>query len=193
MLRVPLHPALAFALAALFSTACAGNGDGESAGDEADAVAEMAPLMGSGVEGTVRFTYGGEGEFRLDVDLVGLTPGLHGLHIHEFGDCSADDGTSAGGHFNPDAHMHGAADDGERHAGDLGNIDAADDGKASLSRTLDTAYFSLGGGKYDVRGRAVIVHAMADDFGQPLGNAGGRVACGVIQAATGDVAPVLGP
>jgi Cu-Zn family superoxide dismutase len=111
----------------------------------------------------------------------GLTPGDHGFHIHEYGDCSAPDATSAGGHFAPLGKPHGAPTSTDRHVGDLGNITAGEDGAAHLE-WLDTHLaFS---GPQSILGRAVIVHADPDDLtSQPTGNAGGRVACGVIGIA----------
>ncbi|HEY8376827.1 MAG TPA: superoxide dismutase family protein [Nannocystis sp.] len=166
-------------------------------GDDAptpDATAELVPLMGSGVEGIVTFTHHGEGEVLIEADITGLTPGKHGFHIHEWGDCSAPDGSSAGGHFNPDMVDHGDPAGPVHHAGDYGNLVADADGHAVYTRVMDTATFSLSGGKYDIRGRAVIIHADPDDFmTQPTGNAGGRLACGVIQPASGEVDPVLPP
>lgn len=187
-LRAVFRALCTLSLAAAVS-GCGGSDDPETP----DATAEIAQLGGSNVAGEVHFTLLPEGEVRIDVALTGLTPGAHGMHIHEWGDCSAPDGTSAGGHFNPDGVEHGAHDAEVRHAGDLGNVEADANGVATLSRVMDTAFFSLSGGQYDVRGRAVIIHEKADDFGQPLGNAGGRIGCGIVQAATGEVDPVLPP
>ncbi|HUD70869.1 MAG TPA: superoxide dismutase family protein [Dongiaceae bacterium] len=142
------------------------------------AAATVAPTQGSTVAGTVTFTAGKSG-VHVVADLTGLTPGEHGFHIHEKGDCSAPDGTSAGGHFNPAGHPHGAPG-AEHHAGDLGNITAGTDGKAHLE--ADFPSMSMAGAD-SVVGRAVIVHAGVDDLKtQPTGNAGGRLACGVIKA-----------
>ena len=117
---------------------------------------------------------------RVVADIEGLTPGDHGFHVHEFGDCSAPDGTSAGAHFNPTKKPHGAPDNAERHVGDLGNITADESGKAHYDR-IDTV-IELNG-ENTIVGRSVIVHAKADDFvSQPAGNAGSRIACGVIEA-----------
>ncbi|HKQ96541.1 MAG TPA: superoxide dismutase family protein, partial [Candidatus Polarisedimenticolia bacterium] len=126
----------------------------------------------------VVFTAGKDG-VHVVADLTGLTPGEHGFHIHEKGDCSAPDGTSAGGHFNPGGHPHGAPG-AEHHVGDLGNITADASGKAHLEGIF--AFMSMTGAD-SIVGRAVIVHAAADDLKtQPTGNAGGRQACGVIKA-----------
>ena len=122
---------------------------------------------------------------RVIVDMEGLSPGDHGFHVHEYGDCSAPDGTSAGGHFNPDGQPHGAPTDTERHVGDLGNISADGMGMAHLEWTDTFLSFS---GPHSIVGRGVIVHAGADDLtSQPTGNAGARVACGVIGIARGDM------
>lgn len=105
----------------------------------------------------------------------GLTPGEHGFHIHEFGDLSAVDGTAAGGHFNPDGHDHGSPGDEKHHAGDLGNITADDEGVAKID------ILQKGLMLHFVIGRSIVVHAGKDDLkSQPAGDAGPRVAVGVI-------------
>ena len=114
-------------------------------------------------------------------ELGGLPAGgRHGFHIHEKGDCSAADASSAGGHFNPTAQPHGRAGQGAHHAGDADNLVA--DGKGVARVNVHQSRVTLGGGAAnDIAGRAVIVHAQADDYStQPTGNAGGRIACGVI-------------
>ncbi len=144
------------------------------------AVCVLHPTEGNKVKGTITFTKSGES---IDVVAVlqGLTPGKHGFHIHEYGDCSKPDGTSAGGHFNPTNMKHGAPGDQERHVGDLGNIEADNDGNAHLELTDNHISFS---GKNSIIGRGIIVHAGEDDLTtQPTGDAGARVACGVIGVA----------
>jgi Cu-Zn family superoxide dismutase len=139
-------------------------------------LATIAPTQGNTVSGEVRF-YRVEGGVRVVANLEGLAPGKHGFHIHEHGDCSAPDAASAGGHWNPSGAPHGApeSDNASRHAGDLGNIEADADGKASLDRVDRVLAFD------DLVGHAVLVHANADDLtSQPAGNAGPRVGCGVI-------------
>jgi Cu-Zn family superoxide dismutase len=144
------------------------------------AVAVLHPTQGNSVEGKVTFTKADTG-LKVSVHVTGLTAGKHGFHIHEFGDCSAADGASAGGHFNPSAESHGAPTDAQRHAGDLGNIEATAAGVADLEYTDSRAALD---GANSVLGRGVIIHAGADDLKtQPTGNAGGRLACGVIGAA----------
>jgi superoxide dismutase, Cu-Zn family len=112
-------------------------------------------------------------------NLFNLPPGKHGFHIHENGSC-ADEGKAAGGHFNPDNVMHGHLQDHPQnaHAGDMGNIEVDDKGKASIDILLPDA--TLTEGKYNVSGKALIIHEKEDDFGQPTGNAGGRIGCGII-------------
>lgn len=144
------------------------------------AVAELEPTEGFEAQGTVTFTQVEEGIFVV-VDVEGLSgPGERGFHIHEHGDCSAPDGTSAGGHFNPEGASHGAPDGEERHVGDLGNLSVDEDG-AAMTEFLDT-HLSFEGST-SIIGRGVIIHAGEDDLeSQPTGDAGGRVACGVIRA-----------
>lgn len=150
------------------------------AGDTTKAIAVLHPASGSNVAGTVTFTAAGDG-VKVVADLTGLTPGKHGFHIHEFGDCSDPKAASAGGHFNPTSHQHGAPDASDRHAGDLGNIEADASGKAHLELT-DKA-MKLAGAE-SIVGHAIIVHEKADDLKtQPTGDAGGRLACGVIGIA----------
>ncbi len=144
------------------------------------AICVLHPTEGNDVKGTVTFTRNGS-SIRVVAELEGLTPGKHGFHIHEKGDCSAPDGTSAGGHLNPDGSKHGGPEDEERHVGDLGNIEAGDDGNAHLELEDSVISFS---GENSIIGRAVVVHAGEDDLtSQPTGDAGGRVACGVIGVA----------
>ena len=146
------------------------------------ATVALRPTQGSTVEGAVTFTRTAGG-VAVSGKLTGLTPGKHGFHIHEFGDCSAPDGASAGGHFNPAGHPHAGPTDAAHHAGDLGNIEAAADGTATVD--LKDAQMALDGAQTIV-GRGVIVHAKADDLKtQPTGDAGGRLACGVIGVAKG--------
>jgi superoxide dismutase, Cu-Zn family len=112
----------------------------------------------------------------------GLQPNMqHGFHIHENGDCSAPDASSAGDHFNPDGKPHGRVGTGEHHAGDMPNVRADGDGHAMVDARVEG--LQLGSGEpHDVAGRAVVVHQNPDDYtSQPAGNAGARLACGVIQ------------
>lgn len=142
----------------------------------------MQPLGESGVTGIVSFSVTPRG-VRVEVDLKGLAPGNHGFHIHEIGDCSSPDGKSAGGHFNPADVPHAGPEAEVAHAGDLGNLEADENGLARI--TIMSSRVTLGdGAPTDIMGRAVIVHADPDDLeSQPTGAAGGRVACGVIESS----------
>lgn len=138
----------------------------------------LNPTKGNKTQGIVSFTKV-EGGVKIVAEVHNLTPGSHGFHIHEFGDCSSPDGMSAGGHFNPKGSKHGAPDGLDRHAGDLGNLVADDQGVAHYERVDNVITLE---GPDTIVGRSVVVHANADDFQtQPTGNAGGRVACGVIE------------
>lgn len=141
------------------------------------AVCILYPTTGNQVSGIVIFTKTDDG-VRVVADVQGLTPGKHGFHVHECGDCSAADGSSAGGHFNPGKMNHGAPMDMMRHEGDLGNLEADASGKAHLE-FVDPMIKLDGPGS--VIGRSMIVHAKEDDLKtQPTGNSGPRIACGVI-------------
>jgi superoxide dismutase, Cu-Zn family len=150
---------------------------GAASGEGGSAVAVLHPTGNSSVSGVVRFART-DGGIKITATVKGLAPGKHGFHIHELGDCSAADATSAGGHYNPDGHPHAGPDKAQRHMGDMGNLEADSSGSARYER-LDN-YMKLDGAK-SIIGRAVIVHAGQDDLTtQPTGNAGGRLACGVI-------------
>jgi Cu-Zn family superoxide dismutase len=142
------------------------------------ATADLQATEGNEVSGTVSFEEV-DGRVSIVADVTGLEPGQHGFHIHETGDCSALDGTSAGGHFNPEEAEHGAPDADTHHLGDLGNLEADEEGTAHLETSVD--FITLSEGPASVLNRAVIVHAKADDFGQPTGNAGPRLACAEIR------------
>jgi len=144
------------------------------------AVAVIQPTEGNKVFGTVTFTQVGS-NVKVSAQIEGLTPGKHGFHIHDFGDCSSKDGAAAGGHFNPAGSQHGAPEGTQRHAGDMGNIEANQEGMARLEYN-DPVMKMNGAGS--IIGRGIIVHANADDMKtQPTGNAGGRLACGAIGVA----------
>jgi superoxide dismutase, Cu-Zn family len=145
------------------------------------AICVLYPTQGSTVTGTVTFTKT-EGGIKVVADLQGFQgAGKHGFHIHEYGDCSAPDGTSAGGHYNPAMVSHGAPTDKTRHEGDMGNIEADATGKAHLEYVDPMLTFT---GPNSIIGRSIIVHKNEDDMKtQPTGNAGPRVACGVIGVA----------
>jgi superoxide dismutase, Cu-Zn family len=165
-----------------FSVQGASKGDAaKSPGEKIEkAIAVLHPTEGNEARGVVTFTRTGKG-VRIVAEVEGLTPGQHGFHVHEYGDCSSPDAESAGGHFNPSGQRHGGPSDKERHVGDFGNIEAKADGKGYYDRvdtmiTLD--------GPHSIIGRAVVVHAEPDDFKtQPTGGAGARLACGVVGVA----------
>ncbi len=143
------------------------------------AKAELAPASKSKVKGTIEFKEV-DGGVEVIATVEGLKAGDHAYHVHEKGDCSAPDGTSAGGHFNPSSHKHGSPDGAEHHEGDFGNLTAGKDGKAT--KTFVMKGITLADGPTSIVGKGFIVHEKADDFQtQPTGNAGSRVACGVIQ------------
>ncbi|MDC0721510.1 superoxide dismutase family protein [Nannocystis bainbridge] len=177
-------------LVSLLSLVLAGpTGCNASKSDEVVAVAELAPLGASAVGGTVTFT-AKNGKIHVEARIDGLQTGDHGFHIHEFGDCSAPDGKSAGEHFNPDSSDHGAPKAPKHHAGDLGNLAGAGSGKqTTLDMNLEG--FTLDTGARGILGRSVVVHAAPDDYtSQPAGNSGARIACGVIRPRGGDTQPV---
>lgn len=141
------------------------------------AVAVLSPAPGQNVRGLVTFEKTDKG-VKIMADVSGLTPGKHGFHIHEFGDCSSPDFTSAGPHFMVAGETHGAPADSASHKGDMGNLAADAKGVAHLEWT-DT-HISLSGPN-SIIGRAVVVHEKEDDLkSQPAGNAGARIACGTI-------------
>ena len=193
-----LRPGAVLVCALLMVTVACGGGD-DSASDTAappaaetpaapavmTAVAELQARTDTENEfaGTVTFTQEeGAREVTLRVSLSGLEPGPHGFHIHETGDCSAEDFTSSGGHFAPAGNPHGAPDAAERHAGDFGNVTAGEDG--TVSTTLTSTVITLdASAPNSAIGKAVVVHAGEDDLtSQPSGAAGARVGCGVVQA-----------
>lgn len=140
------------------------------------ASAQVAARSGSTLSGSVNFADLG-GSVRVDAQFAGLTPGEHGFHIHEVGDCSAADASSAKGHYNPTGKRHGHHDSDNRHGGDMPNLAANAQGEARLSAELKGLTLS------EILGRSVVVHADPDDFvSQPAGNSGKRVGCGVIAA-----------
>lgn len=153
------------------------------AGPTTHALANLASASGSLVSGKVTLTSMPGG-----VHVTGVVGGLpangtFGFHVHEKGDCSAVDATSAGGHFNPATTTHGRVHHGAHHAGDMDNLQSDAEGVVTVNAHLAGA--TLGDGSAtDIAGRGVIVHADPDDYvSQPTGNAGARVACGVITVA----------
>ena len=144
-----------------------------------NAIAQLKVSSEKNLKGVVEFTEE-NGKVTVITKVDGLTTGTHGFHIHEIGDCSKADFTSAGGHFNPSKAEHGALNAEKNHAGDLGNL-IADRSKKAYT-TIQTHGVTLGEGENSIIGKAVIIHKDADDYKtQPTGNAGGRLACGVIE------------
>lgn len=152
----------------------------EPATNFTNAVAVMHPTEGNEVTGTVTFEKVGD-SVRVQAEIEGLAEGRHGFHIHQYGDCTASDGTSADGHYNPTNNQHGSPTQDNRHMGDMGNLLAVEF-QTSTINYLDPK-IKLNGPN-SVIGRAVIIHGGEDDFeSQPSGDAGPRVACGVIGIA----------
>ncbi|XP_035392548.1 copper chaperone for superoxide dismutase isoform X2 [Electrophorus electricus] len=155
-------------------------------GPEPDLGAAVAMLSGAGrVQGVVRFLQLSQDCCLIDGAIDGLDPGLHGLHVHEYGDLTQDC-TSCGEHYNPFGKQHGGPEDKERHVGDLGNIVAAADGRATFR--LEDSQLKV----WDVIGRSLVVDSGEDDLGKgdhPLssktGNSGERLACGIIARSAG--------
>lgn len=145
------------------------------------AQATLQPTQGNITSGSVSFTQKGD-QLVVDARVTGLTPGPHGFHVHEKGDCSAPDGASAGGHFNPSAKAHGSPAHAMHHGGDFGNLVADAGGQAVLQLTIPLSEISLAqDAPNSVLKKGVIVHADPDDYlTQPTGNSGKRLACGVI-------------
>ena len=166
---------------ALLAAEHADKAHAEGWGSVKQAVAVLHPTAGNKCHGKVTFTQEGH-SVKVVAQIEGLNPGQkHAFHIHQSGDCSAPDAMSAGGHYNPEGHEHGLPDKDKRHAGDLGNLQADDQGKARYEMTVQT--ITIAGTMNPIIGRGVIVHAKQDDGGQPVGNAGARIACGVIGVA----------
>jgi len=143
-------------------------------------------LEGAVVKGTLSFAQEGDGPTTVTGTVTGLAPGNHGFHVHQFGDYSTGC-ASTGGHFNPAGKEHGGPSDEIRHAGDLGNIVAGDDGTVTIN--ISDSQIPLSG-ENSVIGRAIVVHADEDDLGRgghndskTTGHAGARLACGVIGLA----------
>lgn len=175
-----MRTSLTLVAASLLAAACSTTSDGVAGSEKrVTAVSNLSPTQGNQARGQVKFTELSNNKVRVEATVTGLTPGLHGFHIHEKGDCSAPDAMSAGGHFNPTGKPHGGSAGVSRHAGDIGNLNADAAGKAVL--TVDVEDIDLVDPAGNIIGRAVVVHANPDDTtSQPAGNSGGRVACGVI-------------
>jgi len=178
MHRIPTLAALAATLA-LAACAMPGANPPPAA---AKASAMLLPTQGSQASGAATFQAVPQG-LSVHVHVTGVAPNSeHGFHLHEKGDCSAPDGTSAGGHFNPSGSPHGPQD-GPHHAGDMPALKADAQGVVDASFTLGGVGIGAGAGANDIVKRAVILHAAPDDYRtQPTGNSGARIACGVVEA-----------
>lgn len=155
---------------------------GQESDDNKRAIAVIHPTEGNDASGTVTFEQTGD-SVHVTAEISGLEQGQHGFHVHEYGDCSASDATSAGGHYNPGDNEHGAPDDEERHVGDMGNIEAGSD---EASRDYFDSVIELNGSN-SIIGHAVVIHEGEDDLqSQPTGDAGSRLGCGVIGVAEAD-------
>ena len=172
--------AASYLAAVVLLSGCASTG-ADDAKARPTAVAVLSPAANGPVKGQVTFQAEAQG-VRVTASLTGLTPGKHGFHIHEKGDCSAADFTSAGGHWNPMSAEHGAPASGaDHHYGDFGNVEANEKGIVKFDRVFQWLSFT---GTNSFVGRAVVVHGNPDDLtSQPAGNAGPRIACGVIALA----------
>ena len=154
------------------------NESNEKGGMEAIAVLESA--SGSEVQGTVSFVPGEDGVVRIEVRLQNLSPGEHAIHLHENNDCTAEDASSAGGHWNPTKEAHGKRGSDAFHQGDIANLQVGPDG--TVEWTSEIRGWTIGGAdSTNILEKTVIVHAGADDFvTQPSGDSGDRIACGII-------------
>lgn len=155
-----------------------------AAHDEEHKMSSTAILVatsGSSVRGVLKFHESSDGAVHITGLVEGLTPGKHGFHIHVNGNCDSPDGMSAGGHYAPAGGHHGAPVSKDRHLGDLGNIEADASGRAIVHVTAHGISIALMG-PASVDGRSIVIHAKEDDFSEPVGNSGARVACGVIES-----------
>jgi superoxide dismutase, Cu-Zn family len=147
--------------------------------DATELIAVLSPTEGNQTTGVVTFKPADNGKVEIEARLTGLLPNSkHAIHIHQYGDLTSKDGKSAGDHYNPMHHPHALPDKENRHAGDFGNLESDQNGNADFKLTVDN--ISLAGRLSPIIGRAVVVHAKLDDGSQPTGNAGDRIAIGVI-------------
>ena len=176
-LKLIILLAIIFVIASSFKLNIKPKHNNFSAPKVVKAVCIMYPTKDNTASGIITFTQTADG-IKVTADLQNLTPGKHGIHIHECGDCSAPDAMSAAGHFNPAMTKHGSPTTMTCHGGDLGNITADENGKAHLEIVSKMMSFD---GEMSIIGRSVIVHKSEDDMTtQPTGNSGARIACGVI-------------
>jgi len=170
-MKKPVHSLLVLAIALVGLAGCA-----SSTGPTASVT--LTPTSGNTAQGTVTFRQLNTGQVEIEVNLTGVPSGQHGFHLHEKGDCG-DNGNAAGAHFNPSSMPHGDPTATSHHAGDFGNVLADDSGNVRVTRTVTG--ITVAPGPNSVVGHAVILHANPDDMTtQPSGNAGPRIACGVV-------------
>lgn len=172
----------------LLMTACGSSSDTKTDKEEVNipesplknAEAILQSKSGSEVTGNVIFTES-YGTVSMIATVKNASPGEHAIHIHEEGDCSADDGSSAKGHWNPTGEEHGKWNSDSFHKGDIGNIVVDENGEGTISRDTDKWCLGCDNTTKDILGKAIIVHIGSDDFSsQPSGAAGERIACGEI-------------
>jgi Cu-Zn family superoxide dismutase len=169
-----------FAIAAAAATVVACQSAPQQSQEPLRATAALKSSKGSKAFGEATFEQVGDDKVHVFVNAQGLHPNQeHGFHIHEVGDCSSGDGMSTKGHFNPSGKPHGNPSAGEHHAGDLPALKADKGGRAKHDATIEGV--TLAPGPSSIMGRGLIIHADSDDYKtQPTGNAGARIACGVI-------------
>jgi Cu-Zn family superoxide dismutase len=156
-------------------------GQGKDKAGDVFGEATLKPTQGQTASGTVVFSKVADG-VAVKASFTSAPPGEHGFHIHEKGDCSAPDGSSAGGHYNPTNAPHGAPNASSSHVGDLGNVEIGKDGSGTASYVIKQSAHPDFSNWDDLVGRAVILHGGEDDLSsQPSGDAGSRIACGVIE------------
>ncbi|WP_336952495.1 superoxide dismutase family protein [Sphingobium aromaticivastans] len=175
---------MALPLAVLASACATSSSGGAPAADAAAPMVHAKLLAGDGsARGEAMVTQAGDG-LHVVVHAQGLTPGMHAVHIHMTGSCTPPDFTSAGGHWNPTGHKHGKDNPDGMHMGDMPNMIAGADGGGEVEYVIPGG--TINGGAtplLDADGAAVVIHAQADDNKtDPAGNAGGRIACGVLSA-----------
>lgn len=156
--------------------------DNAMSSDMKEMTVQLESKSGSTATGNVTFKTDENGEVTMTATLMGLDPGTHAIHLHENADCSADDATSAGGHWNPTNEKHGKWGDAEGyHKGDIGNFEADADGNGTITFTTDEWCIGCEDPNMNIIGKGIIVHQGTDDFtSQPSGDAGARVSCGGI-------------
>ena len=172
----------------LFTISCDNNEDDEvhhhtnhSSDVTAIAISDISPASGSDITGKVTFVEYSDGMVTMIADISGISEGEHGIHIHAVGDCSAEDASSAGGHWNPTNEDHGMWGSDAFHRGGIGNISIDSKGNGILSFRTDLWCISCNDDTKNILGKSMIIHQGADDFvSQPSGAAGARIGCGII-------------